>query len=50
MNQDDDTDQVIGEGESEGEIKDTTDSTVSSDIEQDDLGHLQEVLRLRQAC
>ena len=46
MNQDDKTDQEIGDYDSE----DTEMSTVSSDIEEDDLDHRQEVLHLGQAC
>jgi len=45
MNQDDETDQEIGDDESE----DTGESTLSSDIEEDDLDHQQEVLHLGQA-
>ena len=45
MNQDDETDQEIGDDESE----DTGESTLSSDIEEDDLNHQQEVLHLGQA-
>jgi len=44
LNQDDDTDPEIGEDESE----DTGQFTVSSDIEEDDLDHQQEVLPLGQ--
>jgi len=49
MKQDDDTNQDIGDGESEGESEDTGESTLSTDIEQDDLDHQQEVLLLGQA-
>jgi hypothetical protein len=45
MNQDDETDQEIGDDESE----DTGESSLSSDIEEDDLDHQQEVLHLGQA-
>jgi len=45
MNQDDETDQEIGEDDSE----DTGESTLSSDIEEDDLDHQLEVLHLGQA-
>jgi len=45
MNQDDETDQEIGDDGSE----DTGESTLSSDIEADDLDHQQEVLYLGQA-
>jgi len=50
MKQGDDTDQDIGDGESEGESEDTGESTSSSDIKEDDLDHQQEVLLLGQAC
>jgi hypothetical protein len=46
MNLDDETDQKIGDDESE----DTGESTVSSDIEANDLDHQHEVLHLGQAC
>jgi len=49
MKQGDDTDQDIGDGESEGESADTGESTLSSNIEEDDLCHQQEVLLLGQA-
>jgi len=39
MKQDEDTDQSIGDDESEGKREDTGDSTISSDIEEDDLDH-----------
>jgi len=45
----DDSIQDIGDVESEGESEDTGESTLSSDIEEDDLDHLQEVLLLGQA-
>src|SRR5882757_5598110 len=45
MNQDDETDQEIGDDES----VDTGESTLPSDIEEDDLDHQQEVLHLGQA-
>jgi len=45
MNQDDETDQEIGEDDSD----DTGESTLSSDIEEDDLDHQPEVLHLGQA-
>jgi len=45
MNQDDETDQEIGADDSE----DTGESTLSSDIEEDDLDHQLEVLHLGQA-
>jgi hypothetical protein len=45
MNQDDETEQEIGNEDSE----DTGESTVSSDLEEDDLHHQQEVLHLCQA-
>jgi hypothetical protein len=45
MNQDDETDQEIGDDESE----DTGESTLSSNIEEDALDHQQEVLHLGQA-
>ena len=44
-----DTDQDIGDGKSEGESEDTGESTLSSDIEEDDLDHQQEVELLGQA-
>jgi len=46
MNQDDETDQEIGDDDSE----DTIESPVSSDIEEDNLDHQQEILHLGQAC
>jgi len=46
MNQDDETDQEIGDDNTE----DNADSTCSSDIEDDDLHHQQVVLHLGQAC
>jgi len=46
MNQDDATNQEIGEDDSE----DTGESTLSSDIEEDDLDHQPEVHNLGQAC
>jgi len=46
MNQVKDSDQEISDDENE----DTGESTFSSDIEQDDLDHQQEVLYLGQAC
>jgi len=49
MTQDDDTDQDISDGESDCENDDTEESTLSSDIEEDDLDHQQEVLLLGQA-
>jgi hypothetical protein len=49
MMQDDDTDQDIGDDESEGESEDTGETTLSSDIEEDDLDHQQQVLHLGQA-
>jgi hypothetical protein len=49
MMQDDDTDQDIGDDESEGESEDTWETTLSSDIEEDDLDHQQQVLLLGQA-
>jgi hypothetical protein len=49
MMQDDDTDQDIGDDESEGESEDTGETTLSSDIEEDDLDHQQQVLLLGQA-
>jgi len=49
MKQGDDTDQDIGDGESEGESEDTGESMLSSDIEDDDFDHQQEVLLLGQA-
>jgi len=45
MNQDDETDQDISDDDSE----DTGESTLSSDIEEDDFDHQQEVLHLGQA-
>ena len=50
MKQDDDTDPDICDGENQGESEDTGECTLSSDIEQDDLDHEQEVLLLGQAC
>jgi len=44
MKQDDDTDQDIGDSESDGESEDTGESTSSSDLEEEDLDHQQEVL------
>jgi len=44
MKQNYDTDQDIGDGESDGESEDTGGSTLSSDIEEEDLDHQQEVL------
>jgi hypothetical protein len=49
MKQDDDTNQDIGNGESEGESEDTGESNLSSDIEEDDLDHQQDVLLQGQA-
>jgi hypothetical protein len=49
MMQDDDTEQDIGDDESEGESEDTGETTLSSDIEEDDLDHQQQVLLLGQA-
>jgi len=49
MKQGDDTDHDIGDGKSEGESEDTGESTLSSDIEEDNLDHQQEVLLLGQA-
>jgi len=46
MNHDDETDQEIGDDDSE----DTGQSTLSSDIDEDDLHHHQKVLHLGQAC
>ena len=46
INQVEDSDQEIGDVESEA----TGESTISSDIEEHDVDHQQEVLRLRQAC
>jgi len=39
MKQGDETDQDIGDGECEGESEDTGESTLSSDIEEDELDH-----------
>jgi len=49
MKQGDDTDQDLGDGDSEGESEDTGESRLSSDIEEDNLDHQQEVLLLGQA-
>jgi len=49
MMQDDDTNQDIGDDESEGECEETRETTSSSDIEEDDLDHQQQVLLLGQA-
>jgi len=49
MKQGVDTDQDIGDGESEGESEDAGESTLSSDIEEDNLDHQHEVLLLGQA-
>jgi len=49
MKQDDNTDQDIGEGDIAGESEDTGESTLSSDLEEDDLDHQQEVPLLGQA-
>jgi len=46
MYQDDETEQEIDDDDSE----DSGESTLSSDIEEDDLDHQQEVLHLGQAC
>jgi len=48
MKQDDDTDQVIGDGHSEGESEDTKESTVEADIKEDEFHHQQKVLLLGQ--
>jgi hypothetical protein len=44
--QDDDTQQDIGEDQSEGESEDTVETTLSSNIEEDDLDPQQQVLPL----
>jgi len=49
MKQDNDPNQDIGEGVYEGTSEDTGESILSSNIEEDDLDHQQEVLLLRQA-
>jgi len=49
IKQDDDTDQDIGDDESEGNIEDTGESTFWFRIEEDDLDHQQNVLLLGQA-
>jgi hypothetical protein len=49
MMQDDDTYQDIGDDECEGESEDTGEITLSSDIEEDDLDHQQQVLLKGQA-
>jgi len=41
MKDDDDTDQDLRDGERESESRDTGESTLSSDIEEDDLHHQQ---------
>jgi len=48
MKQDDDTDQAIGDGESDRQSKDTGESTSSSDIEEDNLDHRYEILLVGQ--
>jgi len=50
MKQGNGTDQDIGDGEIEGESEDTGECTLSSDIEDYDLDHQQEVLLLGQVC
>jgi len=47
--QDDDTDQGISDGEIEGKSEQTRESTILTDIEEDDLDHQQEILPLGQA-
>jgi len=49
MMQDDHTDHDIGDHESEGQSEDTRETTLSSDMEQEDLDHQQQVLHLGQA-
>jgi hypothetical protein len=49
MMQDDDTDQDIGDDEGEGEREDTGETTLSSDIDKDNLDHPQMVLLRGQA-
>jgi hypothetical protein len=46
MKEDDDTDQGIGDDKSEGTREDTRETTLSSDIEEDDLYDEQNVLLL----
>jgi hypothetical protein len=48
--QDDDSDQDISDDESAGENEHTGEITLSSDIEEDDLDHQQQVLPLDQVC
>jgi len=48
MIQDEYTDQDMGDDESEGEREDTGETTLSSDIEEDELNHQQQVLLLGQ--
>ena len=47
---DDDTNQDIGDDESEGECENTGEFTLSSDVEEDNSDHQQEVLLLGQVC
>jgi len=49
MMEDDDTDQDIGDDESEGKSEDTGETTLSSDIKEGNLDHQQQVLLLGQA-
>ena len=48
MKLDEDTNQNIGDDESEGDSEDTRESTMTSDIEEDDLDYVKEFLLLHQ--
>jgi hypothetical protein len=50
MKRDDDTDQDINDDEIEGESEDTRETTISSDIKEDNLDHQQQVLLPGHAC